>query len=350
MPGGSTYEITPGQDLEEWNPQIDAKTGDITVTVPKTAKDGDEKIINVTVTYPSGKTDVVPAKVTVKVPETQPGNGTDNTTPGDNNTTTVIVVYPGQKTEVPPPNGSGEWKIPDNPKIPEGWKVEVNPSTGNLTITPPADVKPGTNITIPVEVKTPDGKTTIVEIPVKTDNGSIPNDPGQKQPQNLVSDQGSSENLKKCFDSMSSENNPLLWLVPLGLLIAIGAPLAGPLGAELGKAAANVSEKMNIPNPLEQFGLGGETNRRPQPEWMRQIQVEAGRLQQQFGPEVTQAAAIGLSLAGLAAGIGILAALCKDGELPEWAQSSKSDAKGSSDKGEDKGEDKGDGKETEETA
>ena len=350
VPGGSTYEITPGQDLEEWNPQIDAKTGDITVTVPKTAKDGDEKIINVTVTYPSGKTDVVPAKVTVKVPETQPGNGTDNTTPGDNNTTTVIVVYPGQKTEVPPPNGSGEWKIPDNPKIPEGWKVEVNPSTGNLTITPPADVKPGTNITIPVEVKTPDGKTTIVEIPVKTDNGSIPNDPGQKQPQNLVSDQGSSENIKKCFDSMSSENNPLLWLVPLGLLIAIGAPLAGPLGAELGKAAANVSEKMNIPNPLEQFGLGGETNRRPQPEWMRQIQVEADRLQQQFGPEVTQAAAIGLSLAGLAAGIGILAALCKDGELPEWAQSSKSDAKGSSDKGEDKGEDKSDGKETEETA
>ena len=71
---------------------------------------------------------------------------------------------------------------------------------------------------------------------------------------------------------------------------------------------------------------------------MAQIQIEAQRLQAQFGPEVTQAAAIGLSLAGLAAGLGVLAALCKDGDLPEWATSSTatggegSSAEGSSDK------------------
>ncbi|MBC3179315.1 YPDG domain-containing protein [Corynebacterium lujinxingii] len=389
VPEDSTFEITPDQDLGDWEPVIDPKTGEITVQVPENAKPGDSKTIDVTVTYPTGKTDEVPAKITVKDPTTAPGE-----VPGTGN---VIIVYPGDKQQFTPefPNGDGKditFEIRDSWKVPEGWDITIDPKTGDLTITPPADLKPNTTITVPVEVTYPNGETKTIEVPVRSAEGTIPAVPGKDnplviyvprdrngeiatpdgwiierkgdniyvtvpegtksgeydvtipgkdgnttitvevvQPNNLVTEQGSSENLQKCLAGMSSESNPLLWLVPLGLLVAIGAPLAGPIGQELGKAAANVSAQMNIPNPFEDLGIGGNTNRRPQPEWMRQIQVEAGRLQAQFGPQVTQAAALGLSIAGLAAGIGVLSALCKDGELPEWAQSSaKAEGEGSS--------------------
>ena len=398
VPADSTYEITPDQDLGDWKPEIDPNTGEITVTVPETAKDGDKKTIDVTVTYPGGKTDTVPAEITVKDRETSPGTETPETPENPDKKGPTIIVIPGETQEVTPEfigdkDGDPTYTLPDSYKIPDGWTITVDPKTGDITITAPKDATPGTKIEVPVEVTFPDGKTNDVKIPVEvgeTSEGTIPFVPGQKDPlvifvpkdadkdtdpklpegwtivergdnsftievpegtkpgvyevvfqgkdgevkvlvevKQAVTEQGSSENLQKCFANMSSESNPLLWLIPVGLLIAIGAPLAGPLGQELNKAAANVSAQMNIPNPLEQFGIGGNTNRRPQPEWVTQLQAEAGRIQAQFGPQVTQAAAIGLSLAGLAAGLGVLAALCKDGELPEWAASS-TNAEGSS--------------------
>lgn len=401
-PADSTYEITPDQDLGEWDPTIDPNTGEITVTVPETAKDGDKKTINVTVTYPGGKTDTVPAEITVKDRETSPGTETPETPENPDKKGPTIIVIPGETKELTPEfigdkDGDPTYKLPDGYKVPDGWNITVDPKTGDITITAPKDATPGTKIEVPVEITFPSGNKETQEIPVEvgeTSEGTIPFVPGQKDPLvifvpkdadkgtdpklpegwtivergdntftigvpegtkpgtyeivftgkdgsgevkvlvevkegAIVTEQGSSENLQKCFANMSSESNPLLWLIPVGLLIAIGAPLAGPLGQELNKAAANVSAQMNIPNPLEQFGIGGNTNRRPQPEWMTQLQAEAGRIQAQFGPQVTQAAAIGLSLAGLAAGLGILAALCKDGELPEWAASS-TNAEGSS--------------------
>ena len=43
LPKGSTFVITPGQDLGEWKPAIDKKTGKITVTIPEGAKTGDTR-------------------------------------------------------------------------------------------------------------------------------------------------------------------------------------------------------------------------------------------------------------------------------------------------------------------
>lgn len=384
---GSTFEIAPKQDLGEWKATVDEATGEITVTIPQGAKPGDTQTILVNVTDPNGKTDEVPATVTVKTPKTP--ETPEKTGPS-------IIIVPGETKELTPKvigggEGDPSYKIQDGWKIPNGWTITVDPKTGDVSITAPKDATPGSTFEIPVEITFPSGKKEIQKVPVKVGEiaeGAIPFTPGQKDPlvvyvpKNadngtdpklpeswtivergdntftigvpegtkpgtyelvfktkdgagevkvlvevkqpadgvVVADQGSTDNLQKCFANMSSESNPLLWLVPLGLLIAIGAPLAGPIGQELGKAAANVSAQMNIPNPLADLGFGGE--RRPQPEWMTQIQIEANRLQAQFGPEVTQAAAIGLSLAGLAAGLGVLAALCKDGEVPEWASSS----------------------------
>ncbi|WP_425314530.1 YPDG domain-containing protein [Staphylococcus aureus] len=49
-------------------------------------------------------------------------------------------------------------------RVPEGWTVTVDPD-GKVSVTPPADVTPGTKVDIPVKVTYPDGSTE--ETPVK---------------------------------------------------------------------------------------------------------------------------------------------------------------------------------------
>ena len=109
LPKGSTFVITPGQDLGEWKPAIDKKTGKITVTIPEGAKPGETKTILVDVTYPDGSTDTkVPAKVTVL---NQPGYGEVTDKPGEKvqlpHTGTVVE---GSKFTITPEQDLGEWK------------------------------------------------------------------------------------------------------------------------------------------------------------------------------------------------------------------------------------------------
>ncbi|MEB6259059.1 YPDG domain-containing protein, partial [Mammaliicoccus sciuri] len=117
--------------------------------------------IPVTVKYPDGSSEEVPVKVVVN-----PNDSQDNT-PGygskDNGST---PVKPGTSTHNPQigdkelPPGT-EFEVPLD-KVPTGWTVTVDPKTGDLTVIPPKDVKPGTMVDIPVTVKYPDG--TIEEI------------------------------------------------------------------------------------------------------------------------------------------------------------------------------------------
>ncbi|WP_404397528.1 YPDG domain-containing protein [Mammaliicoccus sciuri] len=95
------------------------------------------------------------------------GNDSQDNTPGygskDNGST---PVKPGTSTHIPQtgdkelPPGT-EFEVPSD-KVPNGWTVTVDPKTGDLTVIPPKDVKPGTMVDIPVTVKYPDG--TIEEI------------------------------------------------------------------------------------------------------------------------------------------------------------------------------------------
>lgn len=198
-------------------------------------------------------------------------------------------------------------------KAPEGWKV-IKDGDNNYVVTVPEGTKPGT---YPVVVPGGKGGDTTVYVTVGRDGGILGSSAGRG---------GSSENLSKCFENLSSPSNPLIWLLPLGILTAVGAPLAGPISDEFGKAVANVQRQMNvdIPNPFGRVG-----NNIPQPDFVTQIQVEAARLQQQFGPQVTQAAAVGLALVGAAAAFGILAAVCRNGG-EDLASSKKDGAEGSS--------------------
>lgn len=372
VPAGSTFEITPGQDLGAWQPRIDETSGTITVTVPEGEKAGD-KTIDVTVTYPGGKTDTVPAKVIVETP-------TETDTP--NVGTVTLVVNPGGQVELTPTiiagnPGNTTYKIKDGWKAPEGWEITVDPTTGQITVIAPKDAVPGTKVDVPVQVAFPSGKVEDREIVVKVANptytigqkdpfivyipkgGSsdkvelpegwkytvdgdkivitvpenveagttptirFPRTDGQgyinvqidlkgneaaKTETTLVNGQaGSSEDLKKCFDNLSSEGSPLPWLIPAAILLGVGAPLAGAMGPEIGKAIANVSAQVNIDIPNPFAGIGGE---RRQSAAAAQLQAEIARLQEQFGPAVTQAGAVILALTALAATAGILYAVC----------------------------------------
>ncbi|REH80239.1 YPDG domain-containing protein, partial [Staphylococcus felis] len=74
------------------------------------------------------------------------------TTPGN----PVTVPQTGD-TELPP---GTKLEVPTD-KIPEGWTVTVDPDNGTVTVTPPADVEPGTSVDIPMKVNNQVGNTAI---------------------------------------------------------------------------------------------------------------------------------------------------------------------------------------------
>ncbi|MFU1728178.1 YPDG domain-containing protein [Mammaliicoccus sciuri] len=192
LPPGTEFEVPSDKVPNGWTVTVDPKTGDLTVIPPKDVKPGTMVDIPVTVKYPDGSSEEVPVKVVVN-----PNDSQDNT-PGygskDNGST---PVKPGTSTHIPQvgdkelPPGT-EFKVPSD-KVPSGWTVTVDPKTGDLTVIPPKDIKPGTMVDIPVTVKYPDGSSE--EVPVKVvvnpndsqdntpgygskDNGSTPVKPG----------------------------------------------------------------------------------------------------------------------------------------------------------------------------
>ncbi|MEB6121161.1 YPDG domain-containing protein, partial [Mammaliicoccus sciuri] len=61
------------------------------------------------------------------------------------------------------------YEIPEGADIPEGWTASVDPNTGVVTVTPPADATPGDKADIPVKVKYPDGSSDDASVPVKVE-------------------------------------------------------------------------------------------------------------------------------------------------------------------------------------
>ncbi|HEC2215752.1 TPA: YPDG domain-containing protein, partial [Staphylococcus delphini] len=82
----------------------------------------------------------------------------------------VAVPQTGD-TSIPP---NTKFEIPPNTNLPNGWTAEVNPNTGVVTVTPPADATPGTSVDVPVKVTYPDGSSE--ETPAK-----VTVDPNQAQ-------------------------------------------------------------------------------------------------------------------------------------------------------------------------
>ncbi|MDK8763924.1 G5 domain-containing protein, partial [Corynebacterium sp. MSK218] len=152
-------------DVDGWKVSVD-ENGVVTATAPKDARPGDGVNVPVTVKYLDGSTDTVYAPFNVK------GNQKDINKP----TYPVESTKPG--TEVKRPvtrDGAPEGTTfsfgmdGDKPKTEDtvdGWTYKINPETGEVSVTPPADSKPGDKHVHNVTVTYPDGSTD--ETPVTT--------------------------------------------------------------------------------------------------------------------------------------------------------------------------------------
>ncbi|WP_208612485.1 YPDG domain-containing protein, partial [Corynebacterium kefirresidentii] len=158
--------------------KVDPSTGEVTVPVPAGAKPGDKITVPVVVTYPDGSTDTVDVTVTVSepdapavkdsesfAPEYKDGSGK----PGDDATVPAPTIKDKDGKETTAPEGT---KFAPGDNAPAG--VKVDPDTGEIKVTVPADAKPGDKITVPVVVTYPDGSKDTVDVTVTVDKPDVP--------------------------------------------------------------------------------------------------------------------------------------------------------------------------------
>ncbi|RTX71686.1 LPXTG cell wall anchor domain-containing protein, partial [Mammaliicoccus sciuri] len=172
LPPGTKFDVPADKVPSSWTVEVDPNTGDLTIVPPKDVTPGTEVDIPVTVTYPDGSTEELPVKVVVEKSTDKPAdksNADDNSPGYDSKDQGSTPVKPGSETHIPQtgdkelPPGT-KFEVPAD-KVPSGWTVTIDPNTGDLTIVPPKDVTPGTEVEIPVTVTYPDGSTK--ELPVK---------------------------------------------------------------------------------------------------------------------------------------------------------------------------------------
>ena len=140
--------------VDGWTVSVD-KQGVVTATPPADAKAGDSIEVPVTVKYEDGSSTTVHAPFVVKVDRDvhEPFYEVKSTRPN----TAVDHQIGGA------PDGS-KFKI-NQPDV-DGWKYEIDPDSGKVTVTPPANAKPGDKKTNQVTVTYPDGSTE--DVPVTT--------------------------------------------------------------------------------------------------------------------------------------------------------------------------------------
>ncbi|MDK7181366.1 YPDG domain-containing protein, partial [Corynebacterium riegelii] len=195
-PKGSKFEI--GKDFkapEGYVVKIDENTGEITVTYPdksKLNKDTTEEFdVPVTVTYPDGSKDDAKAKFKLDTdgdgkPDTEDEDDDNDGIPDGEDSNPKIpnqntifepayeekLVVPGKETKSSPtftdkdgkdakaPEGS-KFTIPEDFKAPEGYVVEIDENTGEITVTFPDKSKLNKDTVeefdVPVTVTYPDG-------------------------------------------------------------------------------------------------------------------------------------------------------------------------------------------------
>ena len=173
-------KFTPGENTPD-GVTIDENTGEITVTIPEDAKPGDKITVPVVVTYPDGTKDNVDVTVTV----------TDKDADLYEPSYEDKLVVPGKETKSSPfftgkdgkdataPEGS-TFKITDGFTAPEGYVVEIDENTGEITVTFPDKSKLNADTVeefdVPVTVTYPDKSTddTTANFKLDTDGDGTP--------------------------------------------------------------------------------------------------------------------------------------------------------------------------------
>ena len=160
FPEGKT-EYTHTDDSGTWTVKIDENTGEITTTIPRTAPEG--YILNVPVLahYDNAdKPQEVKGTVVVLRSDFSPTYSVESTGPNQAVNHQVQDAPKGSKFSF----GKDENGEPITEQEVDGWNYKVDPNTGVVSSTPPADSKPGDKKTINVTVNTPDGGTPLVPV------------------------------------------------------------------------------------------------------------------------------------------------------------------------------------------
>lgn len=161
---GKNETTLESKDGKTWTVRVDENTGEITTTIPRDAHEGDILNVPVLAHYSDeGKTKpqtVVGTVVVIKgdikanynVQTTGPGQAVEHHVDGPPEGSTFSF-------------GTKNGKPVLTQKV-DGWEYKVDPNTGAVTSTPPADAKPGDKNTVTVTVNAPGGLTT--QAPVTT--------------------------------------------------------------------------------------------------------------------------------------------------------------------------------------
>lgn len=200
-----------------------------------------------------------------------------------------VTLRPGQTADVEPSTGHVEGNRYRKLEWPEGWEGSVDPDTGKLRVTPPADAKPGTKVKLPVEVTDADGNTSTVEMEVAVADGEAVPTPTPED------DKASSDKARRCLANAFAANSPFLWLLPLGILGAVGYGVNEAFGPQIQQLNAQFDEavRRNMPD----FGVGHGVEK---PEFVREIEGQVNAINQRFAPVAEQLQPVGIALGAIA--------------------------------------------------
>ena len=169
-PDGTTF--TPGESTPD-GVTIDQNTGEITVTIPEDATPGDKITVPVVVTYPDGTKDNTEVNVTVTIKDAgvyDPSYDSELVVPGEE-TKSAPTIKDNQGKDAQAPEGT-EFTIPGY-TAPDGYVVEIDESTGEITVTFPDKSKLNKDTVedfdVPVTVTYPDTSVDKVKANFKLD-------------------------------------------------------------------------------------------------------------------------------------------------------------------------------------
>ena len=148
----ASYTVDPGTVPAGWTIDV-ASDGTVTATSPVDAKPGDLARPKIVATYPDGTIDE--RELTFLVGDDASLNNPSY--PVEVTKPSVAVTHQIQNA----PEGS-TFTL-DNDEL-DGWTYSINPDTGAVTVTPPADAQGGDRKTNTVTVTYPDGTTDVVPV------------------------------------------------------------------------------------------------------------------------------------------------------------------------------------------
>ena len=156
-------EKTVEDEAGTWTVKINEETGKITTKIPRTAPEGHILDIPVLAYYNEEKPQQVKGTVVVLKGDIAPVYSVESTGPNQAVNHQVEDAPKGSTFSF----GTDENNEPiTEMETEDGWKYTIDPDTGVVSSTPPADSKPGDKKTINVTVDTPDGSSP--KVPVTT--------------------------------------------------------------------------------------------------------------------------------------------------------------------------------------